>query len=460
MERKTYRVEIDTGSEARFVAFPTVSVYDAGTATLAQIFDDDGITIKPNPFTGPSSGLVYFYAADGKYDIRFTDGTPDLGSTGYTLPNVLLDDTLSLSNTSGGGITSLNALTALSQTFAVGTAGTDFAVSSSGSTHTHNLPFASSTSHGKLSSASFAVFNAKIGTLNGRTEVTQALAIGSSGSSPNWVSTAGLHTLNLPTASASKSGILSSSDWILFNSKQASLSGGTSSQYLRGDMTFAALTTSAVPEGSNLYYSDARVRAAISATSPVVFSAGGVISIQVATTAQPGYLTAADWTTFNNKISSVTTDATGSDFSASTAAGAVTVHLPEASPTVTGGKVSNTTQSLSGSKTLNSEFITAAGRRRYVRVHAAPATVTVAQNLDDIIVVNKDTAGATTVTLPAAPLTGQTITIKDGKGDAASNNISISGNGKNIDGATPLTLSGAYDVRTLVYNGTEWNRIG
>lgn len=51
------------------------------------------------------------------------------------------------------GITTLNTLTATTQTFAVGTTGTDFAISSVTSAHTFNLPTASATNRGALSSA-------------------------------------------------------------------------------------------------------------------------------------------------------------------------------------------------------------------------------------------------------------------------------------------------------------------
>lgn len=46
------------------------------------------------------------------------------------------------------GITTLNTLTSATQTFAVGTTGTDFGIVSSGSTHTFNMPSASSTNRG------------------------------------------------------------------------------------------------------------------------------------------------------------------------------------------------------------------------------------------------------------------------------------------------------------------------
>src|SRR5690606_28160686 len=62
---------------------------------------------------------------------------------------------------SGGGITSLNGLEASAQSFAVGTGGADFGVTSSGSTHTFHLPTASATTRGALSSADWSAFDAK-----------------------------------------------------------------------------------------------------------------------------------------------------------------------------------------------------------------------------------------------------------------------------------------------------------
>jgi len=77
-------------------------------------------------------------------------------------------------------------------------------------------------------------------------------------------------------------------------------------------------TTSDIPEGTNLYYTDARVAAnsAVAAntakvtesttvTAPLVLS-GYNISLPKATGSVNGYLSSADWTTFNNKLSSYT----------------------------------------------------------------------------------------------------------------------------------------------------------
>lgn len=93
-----------------------------------------------------------------------------------------------------------------------------------------------------------------------------------------------------------------------------------------------------------------------------------------------------------------------------------------------------------------------------VRVITASGGVT-ALNTDEIIVINKTVDATTTVTLMANPDIGKLIHIKDGKGTAGTLNITTSGNGKNIDGAATLIISGNYGSHTLVYNGTQWNRL-
>lgn len=64
-------------------------------------------------------------------------------------------------STSGSGITSLGGLTGATQTFATGTSGTNFTISSSGTAHTFNLPTASASARGLLSSTDWSTFNAK-----------------------------------------------------------------------------------------------------------------------------------------------------------------------------------------------------------------------------------------------------------------------------------------------------------
>ena len=59
------------------------------------------------------------------------------------------------------GLTALNGLTTQVQSFATGTSGTDFGISSATSTHTFNLPTASAANRGALSSTDWTTFNGK-----------------------------------------------------------------------------------------------------------------------------------------------------------------------------------------------------------------------------------------------------------------------------------------------------------
>ena len=59
------------------------------------------------------------------------------------------------------GLNALNGLTSQVQFFATGTSGTDFNINSASSTHTFNLPTASATNRGLLSSADWSAFNGK-----------------------------------------------------------------------------------------------------------------------------------------------------------------------------------------------------------------------------------------------------------------------------------------------------------
>lgn len=66
-----------------------------------------------------------------------------------------------LSWNTASGITSLNALTGATQTFAVGTAGTNFAITSTGTTHTFDLPDASATARGLVTTGTQTIAGAK-----------------------------------------------------------------------------------------------------------------------------------------------------------------------------------------------------------------------------------------------------------------------------------------------------------
>jgi hypothetical protein len=90
-------------------------------------------------------------------------------------------------------------------------------------------------------------FTTGLNALNGLTAQVQNFATGTSGTDFGISSASTTHTFNLPTASASNRGALSSGDWTTFNSK-FNTPTGTTSQYVRGDGSLATFPT--IPSGT------------------------------------------------------------------------------------------------------------------------------------------------------------------------------------------------------------------
>lgn len=70
-------------------------------------------------------------------------------------------------------------------------------------------------------------------------------------------------TWSIQPAGTSQAGALSSVDWNTFNNKEPAITSGTTLQYWRGDKTFQTLNTSIVPELTNLYFTEPRVRSTV-----------------------------------------------------------------------------------------------------------------------------------------------------------------------------------------------------
>ena len=83
------------------------------------------------------------------------------GSPPPSTASVVLTVTQQSGIMAGTGITAINSLTGAVQTMAAGTSGTDFAVSSVGTTHTLNLPSSSAINRGALTAADWTTFNNK-----------------------------------------------------------------------------------------------------------------------------------------------------------------------------------------------------------------------------------------------------------------------------------------------------------
>jgi hypothetical protein len=120
------------------------------------------------------------------------------------------------------GVNAINGITAQVQNLAVGTAGTDFAISSAGSTHTFNLPTASAANRGALSSGDWNTFNGKQDSI-GLTTVGTNLATLPNPSAVRYLRINADNTVTARTAAemVSDLGITTGSTSILYNSQNA-----------------------------------------------------------------------------------------------------------------------------------------------------------------------------------------------------------------------------------------------
>ena len=156
---ETYFSASSNGGSPKFY----IQLYKWDGATLTLIASN---STNPENITGGTAIDLYLtalavpqtpLAATDRLAVRFY-----VIHSGRTITLHTEDNHLSqIITTFSTGLTSLNGLTAQTQLLAVGTAGTDFAISSTSATHTFNLPTASAANRGALSAADWTAFDAK-----------------------------------------------------------------------------------------------------------------------------------------------------------------------------------------------------------------------------------------------------------------------------------------------------------
>ncbi len=229
---------------------------------------------------------------------------------------------------------------------------------------TLTLSIADASNPGLLSSSDWTTFNNKLSSaitsLGGLTGATQTFATGTSGADFAISSSGSTHTFNIPTASASNRGLLSTTDWSTFNAKQAAL---TFSSPLSNSANTISIANAAA---------DGTTKGAATFTAADFNASTGLISIdyangQAASGSTKGFLTSSDWTTFNNKLSTAVTSlggltgatqtfatgTSGADFAISSSGSTHTFNIPDAGATAR-GLVTTGTQTLAGAKTFSS----------------------------------------------------------------------------------------------------------
>jgi hypothetical protein len=200
------------------------------------------------------------------------------------------------------GITALNGLTAQVQYFQTGTSGTDFNISSTTATHTFNIPDASATARGLITTGTQTIAGTK--TFNDATKNNGGIFLqnASSSSLAGYMNLGGLtnglkftsgggisNTFTLPSATGYTFTFPNATGTIALTSD---LTGGTVT-------SVAALTIGTT--GTDLSSSVAN-----STTTPVI-----TLNVPTASATNRGALSSADWSTFNNKQSALTNPVTG-----------------------------------------------------------------------------------------------------------------------------------------------------
>ena len=351
-----------------------------------------------------------------------------------------------------GTVTSVAALT-------LGTTGTDLSSTVANSTTTPvitlNVPTASATNRGVLSSTDWTTFNNKgSGTV---TSVTgTAPVVSSGGATP---------AISMAAASASANGYLTSTDWATFNGKQAAgsyLTAVTSDAPLTGAGTAAshlsmpAATTSVSgyltsTDWTTFNSKGSGTVTSVTGTAPVVSSGGATpaISMAAATTSVNGYLTSTDWNTFNSKGSGSVTSV--SVVSANGFAG--TVATSTTTPAIT------LTTSITGLLKGNGTAISAA----VANTDYVPLSTVLTKTADytitntDMWIINNKTGSALTLTFPAASSwTGRSITVKNMQAQlvnsASSNIVPLD----STTAGTAILLNVIGNWATMVSDGTNW----
>ncbi len=222
------------------------------------------------------------------------------------------------------------------------------------------------------------------------------------------------------------------------------------------DTTISNLTTSSIPEGARLYYTDARARAAISAAGSLSYNnVTGVISY----TTPANSATASKWATA--RTLSFSGDVTGSgsvdgsadvDTTITIGAGKVTSSMLATSIALTGSPTAPTVTQGDNSTAVSTTAFVAFGafRARTQKVISSNTTLVAADQGAFILV----TTGGVVVTVPLASAagTGASVLMKNVSGS----NISLALQGSDATDRSSLTVATGVTVLLFTDGSSFW----
>ena len=434
-----------TGSGVSFVAGVLSATGSGGTITsvtaTAPIASSGGFT--PNISINAAYGdTVNPYAAK---TANYVLAGPTSGAAAVPAFRALVAADIPSLPYGSGTVTSVAALT-------LGTTGTDLTSTVANGTTTPvitlNVPTASATNRGALSSTDWTTFNNKgSGTVTSVTGTSPVVSSG--GTTP---------AISMPAATTSVSGYLTSTDWNTFNNKGSGTV--TSVSFTGGIITVATGTTTpaftvAGTSGGIPYFASGTTWASSAALTQygVVYGGGAgaaPVTTAAGTTGQVLTATTGGAPTWASPASSGTVTSV-SVVSANGFAG--TVATATTTPAIT------LTTSITGLLKGNGTAISAATANTDYMGIAAPVTKTADFTVanGDIWYINNKSASTCTVTLPAASSwTGRCLTFKNMQAQLL---VSASSNVVPIDSTsagTAILLAVVGNWATMVSDGTNW----
>jgi hypothetical protein len=191
-------------------------------------------------------------------------------------------------------------------------------------------------------------------------------------------------------------------------------------------------TTTNLPEGSHLYYTDARARGVISGTTPITVS-NGLIGITTSSATVSGSLTSTDWNTFNTGAAN---SSTALSQIASVSGNLVTTNSNLA---IVSGIAATALQNISSSGLGISLYNTKLGTTAFINSISGLGTVSIATNSNGVVTIS-GVASIGNVS-SVAGLIGAVLV-----SGAGSTNVSTVGNAIIVSGTMPLIASGTAPI--------------